>query len=165
MLISSVFAFEANASTICRSEFTLCTQIAENLNRLECYDALAERKRKAAGPFKRLKPDDPRVVLIRRLIPLQKKYKQVIQRKINRNWVKPPGTSGKIGCDVVITQLPSGVVVDVHVKRCTGGGDSLRRSVEAAVLKSSPLPAAPAPAVFDRTTYLFFRPEGECRSK
>lgn len=109
---------------------------------------------------KAVSPVESRRALVQRLISLQEKYKQSIQRKVKENWVKPPGVSGDIGCDIVVTQIPSGDVVDVHVKRCTVGGDLLRRSVEAAVLKSSPLPGAPDPAVFDRTINLFFRPEG-----
>lgn len=121
--------------------------------------AEAERQRIAEVAQAKAEAAEDRRALVRRLISLQEKYRQAIKRKIKRNWVKPPGASGEIGCDVVITQLPSGDVVEVDVRRCTGGGDLLRRSVEAAVLKSSPLPAAPDPAVFDRTVNLFFRPE------
>ncbi|HBR98550.1 MAG TPA: hypothetical protein DD979_14425, partial [Gammaproteobacteria bacterium] len=91
---------------------------------------------------------------------LKSKYQRAIQQKVERNWIKPPGISGNYGCDVKVRQIPSGDVIDVEVRGCRGGSDALRRSVEAAVRRASPLPSAPDPGVFEPEITIFFRPEG-----
>jgi colicin import membrane protein len=49
-------------------------------------------------------------------------------------------------------------VVGVRVGECNGD-DSVRASIEAAVLKASPLPEPPDPALFERNLRLEFKPD------
>jgi len=85
-------------------------------------------------------------------------YMFAIQQRISRNWVKPPTATAGIECVVNIRQLPGGEVVSVNIGVCNG--DSVvRRSIEAAVHRASPLPAPADPSVFDRDIRLTFRPE------
>ena len=84
-------------------------------------------------------------------------YMFAIQRKINRNWVRPPTAKDGIECIVNVRQLPGGEVVSVTIGTCNGDS-TVRRSIEAAVHKASPLPAPSDPSVFDRNLRLEFRP-------
>ena len=57
-----------------------------------------------------------------------------------------------------VTQIPSGDVIDVRIGRCNGD-DAVLRSIEAAVLRASPLPKPPIPALFERNLQVIFHPE------
>jgi colicin import membrane protein len=84
-------------------------------------------------------------------------YIYAIQQRIVSRWVKPPTATAGIECIVNIRQLPGGEVLSVNIGRCNG--DSVvRRSIEAAVRKASPLPTPTDPSVFDRNLRLEFRP-------
>ncbi len=85
-------------------------------------------------------------------------YMFAIQQRISRNWVTPPTAIAGIECVVNIRQLPGGEVVSVTIGGCNGD-EAVRRSIEAAVHKASPLPAPADPSVFDRDIRLTFRPE------
>jgi colicin import membrane protein len=84
-------------------------------------------------------------------------YIFAIQQKIARNWVRPPTASAGLECIVNVRQLPGGEVVNVSLGSCNGD-ETVRRSIEAAVFKASPLPAPADPSVFDRNLRLEFRP-------
>lgn len=84
-------------------------------------------------------------------------YIFAIQQKIARNWVRPPTALAGIECIVNVRQLPGGEVVNVSLGSCNGD-EAVRRSIEAAVYKASPLPAPADPSVFDRNLRLEFRP-------
>ncbi|MDH3351628.1 MAG: cell envelope integrity protein TolA [Gammaproteobacteria bacterium] len=84
-------------------------------------------------------------------------YIFAIQQKIVRNWVRPPTATAGIECIVNVRQLPGGEVVNVSLGSCNGD-EAVRRSIEAAVYKASPLPAPADPSVFDRNLRLEFRP-------
>jgi len=84
-------------------------------------------------------------------------YIFAIQQKISRNWVRPPTAVAGIECIVNIRQLPGGEVVSVSIGACNADS-TVRRSIEAAVYKASPLPAPADPSVFDRNLRLEFRP-------
>jgi hypothetical protein len=63
-------------------------------------------------------------------------------------------------CEVYVIQDRQGQVKAVDVRNCNVGDSSLaksfRDSIERAVYKASPLPAAPDDAVFDREIYMLF---------
>ena len=59
---------------------------------------------------------------------------------------------------VHVTQVPGGEVVGVRVGECNGD-DSVKASIEAAVLKASPLPEPPDPSLFERNLRLEFKPD------
>jgi colicin import membrane protein len=85
-------------------------------------------------------------------------YIFAIQQDIRRNWVRPANAEVGLDCVIRVTQTTGGVVTDVNIESCNGDA-TIRRSIEAAVLKASPLPAPRDPSVFDRDIRLTFRPE------
>jgi len=84
-------------------------------------------------------------------------YIFAIQQKIVRNWVRPPTAIEGLECIVNVRQLPGGEVISVAIGTCNGDS-TVRRSIEAAVHKASPLPVPSDPGVFDRNLRLEFRP-------
>ena len=85
-------------------------------------------------------------------------YAEVIRQKVERNWIRPPGARAGLDCVVNVKQIPGGEVVDVRVGQCNGDA-AVIRSIEAAVLRSSPLPAPPDATLFDRSLRFEFKPE------
>lgn len=85
-------------------------------------------------------------------------YMFAIQQKVERNWVRPANAEVGLECIVNVRQLPGGEVVDVSIGRCNGD-QTVKRSIESAVYKSSPLPAPRDPRVFDRSLTLIFKPK------
>jgi colicin import membrane protein len=81
-----------------------------------------------------------------------------IVAKIQRAWIRPPSAQPGIECIVSVTQVPGGEVTAVKVISCNGGDAALRESVEAAVLRATPLPSPPDPALFERNLELTFAP-------
>jgi colicin import membrane protein len=81
-----------------------------------------------------------------------------IQQKIKRNWVRPANAEVGLDCVISVQQTPGGEVTNVSFGSCNGDA-TIRRSIEAAVFKASPLPRPRDPSVFDRDIRLTFRPE------
>ena len=86
-------------------------------------------------------------------------YQVALMNAILRQWTRPE--SVKLGqvCQVSIRQIPGGEVVSVEISRSCPYDEQGRRSVEAAILKASPLPYAGFEAVFVRNPVLKFRAE------
>ena len=89
---------------------------------------------------------------------LQERYELSIHNHIYRNWAPPASARFGSECEVIVRQVPGGEVVGVEIVRCDGD-DALRRSVEAAVFRASPLPLPPDPSVFDRNLRLILKTE------
>jgi colicin import membrane protein len=85
-------------------------------------------------------------------------YLRAIQSQIERNWIAPPTARPGLVCVINVTQIPSGDVVGVGFGSCNGD-EAVKRSIEAAVLRASPLPRPPVPALFNRSLEVTFRPE------
>lgn len=85
-------------------------------------------------------------------------YVAQIQARIQRAWIRPPSARAGLNCVVNVTQVPGGEVVGVQIGQCNGD-DVVRRSIEAAVYRASPLPEPSDPALFERNLKLEFRPE------
>jgi colicin import membrane protein len=85
-------------------------------------------------------------------------YVAVIRQKVERNWVRPPGAQAGLECEVLVTQIPGGQVTAVQMGRCNAD-DAVRRSIEVAVLKASPLPPPDDPTLFERNLRFTFKPE------
>lgn len=134
-----------------------------------------ERKRKAEEERKRREAEEARIraeqeaQLMRELeqeealqeimnSPLRDQYYMAIMQKIRRNWVRPPAATTGTECIVNVRQAPSGDVLNVTIVSCNRD-ESVRRSVEAAVYKASPLPAPPDPRLFKRDLQIGFKPE------
>ena len=86
------------------------------------------------------------------------RYQFALQQKIIRNWVPPASAQPGIECVVDVLQLPGGDVVTATVGRCNGDA-AVRRSIESAVFKASPLPQPSNPNLFQRDLRITFKPE------
>ena len=86
------------------------------------------------------------------------RYQYALENQIMRNWIEPPSALPGIECVVRVRQLPNGEVVEVSIAECNGD-DAVRRSIEAAVHKASPLPLPSNRSLFDRNLTIRFRPE------
>ncbi len=86
------------------------------------------------------------------------RYMALIQQKVERNWNRPPTAQAGLECEVAVMQLPNGDVVDVRTVQCNGD-DAVRREIEKAVLRSSPLPLPENRLLFDRNLVFLFKPE------
>jgi colicin import membrane protein len=86
------------------------------------------------------------------------KYYAMIRDKISRNWRLPKNPGNTPACEINVIQGPGGVILDVTFGQCPGTRE-YRLSVEAAVLKSDPLPQPEDLELFDRNINLIFRPE------
>jgi colicin import membrane protein len=82
----------------------------------------------------------------------------MIQARIQRNWIRPASARPGLRCTVNVQQIPGGEVVGASIASCNGD-DAVRQSIVSAVLRSSPLPAPPDPALFERNLVIEFVPE------
>ena len=85
-------------------------------------------------------------------------YIRLIENRIQQNWIRPASAVPGLECIVNVTQIPSGDVIDVRIGRCNGD-EAVIRSIEAAVIRASPLPRPPIPALFERNLQVVFHPE------
>jgi colicin import membrane protein len=85
-------------------------------------------------------------------------YIALIQNTVERNWVRPASAQAGLECEVAVKQIPGGQVIDVQTVRCNGD-DTVRKSIEDAVRRSSPLPVPANPLLFDRNLTFFFTPD------
>jgi colicin import membrane protein len=85
-------------------------------------------------------------------------YVALIRQKVERNWVRPPGATAGLECELYVTQIPGGQVTGVRIGACPAD-DAVRRSIEAAVLRASPLPMPANQALFERNLRFVFKPE------
>lgn len=84
-------------------------------------------------------------------------YIAMIEQRIVRNWNRPPSARPGLECEVRVAQTPSGTVLSVQLGRCNGDA-AVRQSIEAAVMRASPLPPPPDPRLFERNLVLVFKP-------
>jgi len=74
------------------------------------------------------------------------KYTALIEQKVKRNWLKPPGDLKSLLATLTISLIPGGDVIEVRIIR-TSGNLIYDRSAERAVRKASPLPLPKDPAI------------------
>jgi colicin import membrane protein len=86
-------------------------------------------------------------------------YIGYIQERIQRSWLRPPGSAEGLSCIVQVSLIPGGDVARVQIVR-SSGDPVFDRSVETAVYKASPLPLPPDAALFKhfRDLRLIFKP-------
>ncbi len=82
-------------------------------------------------------------------------YVFAIQQQVKRHWVQPVTAEQGLECAVKVTQTPGGVVTNVEFGSCNGDA-TVRRSIDAAIRKASPLPAPRDPSVFEREVTINF---------
>jgi len=95
-----------------------------------------------------------------RLVELRGQYVNDIKQQVESNWLRPSGEEDGLHCKVHVVLGEGGTVLDAVASECNGDA-AFKRSVEAAVLKSSPFPAPTDLTLFDRNLNFEFEPEGE----
>ncbi len=86
-------------------------------------------------------------------------YRQAIHDKVRGQWRRPVGAPPGLQCEVLVTQIPGGEIVDVRITAPSGNA-AFDDSVEKAVLKASPLPRPRDPSLFQRKLKFIFDPGG-----
>ena len=84
-------------------------------------------------------------------------YIAKIKGKVRGNIVLPPDIKGNPEAMFEVTQLPSGEIMNVRLKK-SSGNPAWDAATERAILKSSPLPKPAQSELFNRTLELRFRP-------
>ena len=85
-------------------------------------------------------------------------YLYALQQRVVRSWVKPASAKPGLKCTVRIRQRAGGDVTSATIGECNGDA-AVRRSIEAAVYKASPLPTPSNPILFDPNLVFIFKPE------
>ncbi len=81
-----------------------------------------------------------------------------IEDAIKDKWNRPLSARPGVDCVVQVVQTLTGDVVSARVATCNGD-DVVRRSIEEAVLRASPLPRAPVATLFERNINVRFKPD------
>ena len=84
-------------------------------------------------------------------------YASKIRGKIRGNIVLPQAIQGNPEAIFEVTQLPTGEVMSVRMKKSSGNAN-LDSAIERAILKSSPLPKPDQPELFRRELEIKYRP-------
>ena len=86
-------------------------------------------------------------------------YIRAIENQIKRNWIRPPTARPGLECVINVAQIPSGDVVGRVSFGACNGDEAVKRSIEAAVIKASPLPRPQVPSLFQRNLVITFAPD------
>lgn len=89
---------------------------------------------------------------------LRDQWALAISRRIEQRWIRPPNVTTALECLLIVTQLPDGSVTNVRVEQCNTRDETIIRSLENAVLQSSPLPPRPTGVAFESTIRIRFKP-------
>uniref|UniRef100_Q478F1 Cell division and transport-associated protein TolA n=1 Tax=Dechloromonas aromatica (strain RCB) TaxID=159087 RepID=Q478F1_DECAR len=87
-------------------------------------------------------------------------YATKIRVKVRGNIMLPPAIQGNPEAVFDVSQLPTGEVLDVKLKR-SSGNSALDSAIERAIRKSSPLPKPDDPSLFKRELEIKYRPYEE----
>ena len=132
---------------------------AEKLRKAEeaAKQAAAEKKRQAEeAARKKAEAEKKKAEAAARQLELEAQYqaeqdlteKQLImaaiQQKVDRNWLRPPGTPQNLSCEVRVRLGANGSVLLVSIIK-SSGDVGFDRSVESAVSKADPLPMPTSP--------------------
>lgn len=85
-------------------------------------------------------------------------YVGKIQAKVRGNVVLPPDIAGNPEAVFDVVQLPTGEILDAHLRK-SSGVRAYDDAVQRAIIKSSPLPRPASPDLFQRELTLKFRPQ------
>src|SRR5512143_1807958 len=85
-------------------------------------------------------------------------YVRRIQAKVRGNVILPPDILGNPEAIFDVVQLPTGEIIDATLRK-SSGVRAYDDAVQRAIMKSSPLPRADPPDLFQRTLTLKFRPQ------
>jgi len=83
-----------------------------------------------------------------------------VRHKLHDNIMLPPNIQGNPEATFEVTQLPSGEVLGVKLRK-SSGNQTLDSAIERAIWKSSALPKPAQPELFERVLVLTFKPLDE----
>jgi colicin import membrane protein len=168
---------QAQAAQVTDTQKAAAAKRAEDLRRADEAKRAEEAKRAAdakqdddAKRAAELKAKSEREAELRRQLadeehvsaveasPARAQYLARLSSRIQNAWIKPPSARAGLDCIVNITQIPGGEVTGAHVSQCNGDA-AARQSIENAVLRASPLPPPPDPALFQRNLVIHFHPD------
>ena len=121
----------------------------ENAFFKECYEEVTSDSEYA--------PENERRVAVTNS-PEMDAYQFAIAQKIRRNWSVPASAGPDTVCVARVRQIPGGEIDSVNILSCNGD-EAVKRSVEAAIYRSSPLPEPLNPDLFRADLELSLRPE------
>ncbi|MCB1552753.1 MAG: cell envelope integrity protein TolA [Xanthomonadales bacterium] len=91
------------------------------------------------------------------------RYALAIKQIVTQNWLRPESVTS-VQCSVRIVQIPGGEVINVNILNPCPADELTKRSLEAAVMKSNPLPYRGFESVFKREIdFQFCYPIERCR--
>ena len=85
-------------------------------------------------------------------------YTNMIRQKIQRSWAMPASVREDTVCVVIVRQTRTGEVISARIASCNGD-DAVKRSIEAAVQRASPLPQPSNPDLFRAELRITMRPD------
>jgi colicin import membrane protein len=88
------------------------------------------------------------------------RYTAAIQNVVTANWLRPDTAQPGLRCNLDITQIIGGEVIEVHVVPPCNADEITRRSIEAAVQRAQPLPYQGYEKVFQRKIRFNFHYDG-----
>ncbi|MFN6961904.1 MAG: energy transducer TonB [Rhodocyclaceae bacterium] len=131
-------------------------QLERELKEAEKRKALEAAAREAAQELAALKAQQASLAQSNAMAD----YIARIRGKVRGNIVLPAEVKGNPEAIFEVTQLPSGEVLDVRLKK-SSGSPAWDAATERAIRKSSPLPTPAQKELFSRTLELRFRPREE----
>ncbi len=134
----------------------------KRLEDMERQRAENERKRKEAQDAERRRQLDLELQAEQNRIDAMKagalaRYQFRLSQAVKRNWIQPPSAVQGLSCEVLVRQSLGGDVINVVIGSCNGD-EAVKRSIEAAVNKATPLPLPGDPNLFDRNLRFLFEP-------
>ncbi len=121
----------------------------------EAQDLKLQAEREKAARVAQQKADDAATAARDRA---QADYVRRIQAKVRGNVILPPEIAGNPEAIFDVVQLPTGEIIDAALRK-SSGVRAYDDAVQRAIMKSSPLPRADPPDLFQRTLTLKFRPQ------
>jgi colicin import membrane protein len=91
--------------------------------------------------------------------PAMSQYAAALQQHVERNWNRPPSANSGLECVIAVSQSSNGTVLRVQVEQCNGDA-AVKRSIENAVQRASPLPLPSDMRLFERNLRFIFKPAG-----
>lgn len=88
-------------------------------------------------------------------------YTAAIQAAVTRQWTRPSGTPAGLQCQIRVSQIPGGGVIDVSIGTPCNASAVARNSIINAVKKADPLPYKGFEDVFERRLNFIFQYQGD----
>lgn len=88
-------------------------------------------------------------------------YTAAIQAAVTQQWTRPSGTPAGLQCQIRVSQIPGGGVIDVSIGTPCNASAVVRNSIINAVKKADPLPYRGFEDVFERRLNFIFQYQGD----